>query len=360
MKPTTSTKTPASGSRGTALGSSDRNRAVYIDILRIFACYFVIFNHTSTRGFLRYAIYPAGSLHWIASFFFATFCKTVPLFFMISGGLLLGKDESFSKTFRRSVKILIDIVLFSLFYYWLESRYAGTAFSLKDTFRTMLSEAYWQLWYLYAYIAFILSLPIMRKIVRSLDEKTSMYVLVLAFLYLGIIPIAEAFFSVNLCSWLKPGWLTPDIFIYPVTGYIIENKLRITKRMVCQCWVLVLLCFILSSFCEYYLGVRNEKYVQSFMLVNNLTIYITAKYVFGKKEFNNKTYRILTEIGADTYGIYLLHIVFLRKLPIALHAWEAIESLGFFGVFISCACVFILAGALTWLLRRIPIIRKLF
>lgn len=33
----------------------EQNRAEHIDILRIIACFMVIFNHTDERGFWRYA-----------------------------------------------------------------------------------------------------------------------------------------------------------------------------------------------------------------------------------------------------------------------------------------------------------------
>ena len=345
--------------------SSDRKRKVYIDILRIFACLAVIFNHTGVRGFLRYTQGPADSFQWIASFFFSTFCKTVPLFFMISGALLLGRDESIGKTLRRSVKILIDTILFSLFYFWFDSRLAGTEFLLKDTLRTMLNSNYGHLWYLYAHIALILSLPILRKLVISLDEKTARYTIVLASLFSGGIWIIQYFWTGPINDWLKPQWLTPFIFIYPVTGYIIENKMRIDKRTVCQLWGIVYLCFVLNSICESFSlekepGGAGETFIQSFMLINNMAIYVTVKYIFENKKYSDKKYKVLTEVGACTYGIYLFHVFFLGNWPITLNIWTKIEQIGYMGIFISCGCVFILAGVLTWLLRRIPIVRKLF
>lgn len=358
-------KASASKTGGCAQVPMKRGRAVYIDILRILACYLVIFNHTGWRGFYLFASYPVGSLHWIVSFFFSTFCKTVPLFFMISGGLLLGKEESIGKTLRRAVKIVIDILLFSIFYYWLESRLKGASFSLTSTLKSIVKSNYWHMWYLYAYFTFILTVPILRKFVLSLDQKTSKYMLILAFFYLGIIPIIEYFWTGDIYANLKPAWLTANIFIFPVTGYIIENKIEITKRTLYQCWSLVFLCFILSSVCESYLLIKEpgslvEKFNYNFTILNNASIYITVKYIFENKKFGDRTYKILTEIGACTYGIYLIHICFLGRLPNAPNPWAAIESLGYFGVFITCGCVFILAGVLTWLLRRIPIVRKLF
>lgn len=35
---------------------------VHIEILRIIAAYFVIFNHTNTKGFFLFSVYERGSL----------------------------------------------------------------------------------------------------------------------------------------------------------------------------------------------------------------------------------------------------------------------------------------------------------
>ncbi len=343
---------------------SNGKRAAYIDILRIFSCLFVIYNHTNERGFLRFASEPAGSFQWIASVFFASFCKTVPLFYMISGALLLRKDESIGKTLQRTVKILIDLVLFSVFYMWFDSSLAGTAFSLKNALLGTLKGSYWHLWYLYSYIALILTLPILRKFVLSLDQRTSVYFFVLVFFYSSVVPIVEYFWTGTINGSLKPGWLTLYGLLYPVAGYLIENKLKITKRIVYGLWEIVGLCFVIGCVCEYFFllkepGSTSERFIQLFMPVNNLTIYVTVKYIFENKKFGDKAYKFLTETGACTFGIYLIHIFFLWKLPVTLDAWTTVEQLSYGGVFISCVCVFILAGMLTWLLRRIPIIRKL-
>ena len=68
---------------------------MHLDILRILACLFVIFNHTADAGFQLFTTYPTGGFVYFFLSFFTVLCKTaVPIFLMISGALLLGRDIS--------------------------------------------------------------------------------------------------------------------------------------------------------------------------------------------------------------------------------------------------------------------------
>lgn len=344
------------------------SRAVHIDILRILSCLCVIYNHTSVRGFLRYDLWTPGAFGWLISFFSAVFCKTVPIFFMITGALLLGRDESLTKTFKRTIKILIDLVLFSVLYYWVDNLLSQTAFSLKDTLYSLLTKSYPHLWYLYAYLALIVTLPVLRKMVVAMDEKTFKYLFVITFIFLCIIPAVEYFWNSSFYSWLKPSWITAYIFIYPVTGYLIEHRVNIHKRLLRNMWILTAICFLASTICEYIALVRHmtsprELFVQSFNFVNDATIYMTVKYLFSKKTFDRKVYGFITETGVCTFGIYLFHILFLAKIPFFLNIWNKIENFGYLGsrggVYLSCTLVFLISGVLVWLLRKVPWVRKL-
>lgn len=70
------------------------NRKVYLDFLRILACFLVIVNHTNSDIFLNSSI----GITWFVSITYFFICKiAVPLFVMISGAVLLGKKDSYKK-----------------------------------------------------------------------------------------------------------------------------------------------------------------------------------------------------------------------------------------------------------------------
>ena len=70
-----------------------KQRKLHYDILRIIASLCVIYNHTSERGYYLYA-FPCSFI--LKDFYIAVaalIAVAVPIFFMISGALLLSKDE---------------------------------------------------------------------------------------------------------------------------------------------------------------------------------------------------------------------------------------------------------------------------
>lgn len=352
--------------------TEQKERKVYIDILRIIACMMVIFNHSNDRGFLRFLNdWESGLLVWERGFIYAALCKSaVPVFFMISGAMLLDKEESMLATFKRIPKILIDLILFSLFYFWIEDRRAGTVFSVHDTLKTMLQGSYWHLWYLYAYLIFIVTLPFFRRLVRGLDVKSSFYMFVMAAVTMGLIPIVE-YFWIGIEWNLKPSWLIHNIFIYPLMGYASDRVLDIKsmKRIYLKVlWIVNIFCLVSGGICEYFLlsrepGSTSEIFLTNFCLVNAVTVFLTVKYLFAEICFGKFSYKIITEIGKCTFGIYLLHIWFLWKNQFFYSIWAKIErgavAIGYIGIFISCILVFILAGVSTYILRKIPVVRRL-
>lgn len=63
-----------------------------IELMRIVATFFVIFNHTGDKGFFLFSLYDAHSIQYWIYLFISVFCKfSVPLFFMIAGSLLLNR-----------------------------------------------------------------------------------------------------------------------------------------------------------------------------------------------------------------------------------------------------------------------------
>lgn len=145
------------------------SRKEYLDVLRIVACMMVIYNHTNEWGFFRYSIISSSSLIQFVDFFLAMISKpAVPIFFMISGVTLLNKEESIIHTYKRTLKIIIDILIFSVIYLEIDSFAAtGVVRDLKSILiEIVVGSNYWHSWYLFAYVALILTVPFLRDAVK--------------------------------------------------------------------------------------------------------------------------------------------------------------------------------------------------
>ena len=351
---------------------------VYMDILRIFACLCVMYNHTNERGFMRLSTDDLGSGAFFLDVTMSTICKVgVPLFFMMSGALLIRKEESVQKTLLRMPRMLLDIVIFTFGYSLLDAHIMGQPFSFVSTVQTMVGTNYWHLWYLYAYLVFLVSLPVLRKLAVGLDETSSKYLFWLAFFFMGIYPMLEALSPVGINNELKLTWVVSNVFIYPLLGYALENKVPkefFTKRRLIGIWVLNLVCLVVSEIAEYLLvksqigqdlgGYFDERFLISFCVLNAVAVFATVRYFTDHVAFSEKVNVVLAEVGKDTFGIYLLHILFLWKIPALYQIYNKVEHAGVFGyhfgILVSVVIAFICAGIATALLRRIPVVKKLF
>lgn len=95
-------------------------RKTYLDLMRIIAILCVIYNHTGERGYNLYVFNDSGVKHVFYVGIAAFVAVAVPIFFMISGALLLPKEESLSDLFRRRIcRIITVIVLFSILQYFI-------------------------------------------------------------------------------------------------------------------------------------------------------------------------------------------------------------------------------------------------
>lgn len=101
-------------------------------------------------------------------------------------------------------------------------------------------------------------------------------------------------------------------------------------------------------------GDRNEVFLRISCLINAVTIFVTAKYIFSKSFDGNKyhkTGQLISEIGRLTFGIYLTHIIFLWKIPFLMTLWNGIEA-SHMGIYATAVLVFVIAGMVTFVLKR--------
>lgn len=339
----------------------------YFDLMRIVAIFFVIWNHTSKLGFGLYSIqHPGSGRYWLylMASIFCTFA--VPLFFMISGALVLPKANVRDAWLRRIPKQALILVGFSLAYYILAdlqgdiTKYAtlnngldqalnnipgGT--SIPETeellnlpkvglFMTVLYSGTWNFsfWFLYAYLLFLMSAPLLRAMAEKLSNKQYLYLFGLYFVYKAVVPVINwtvfhGTYTLNYNGTLT--WLVPDIVIYPLAGYFLEHRfpvrtLRTARWFLPAMWGVSLLCIFVGAAMTLHKSILtdvwNEGNTQTFHRLFNLvvaaTVYLTIKSWFYDEEGHRKplgdfTTKLLASAGSCTFGIYLLHVAVLKS-----------------------------------------------
>lgn len=286
---------------------------IHIDFLRIAACFLVIVNHTNSRLFIGNAPSPV----WFISVTLFFISKVaVPLFIMISGSLLLGRNDSYKNTFRRILRIAITLFLFSVFYFLISIKdfNALKTTDIKNFFLTLYSGAVTNaFWYLYLYIGLLLMLPLLQKMIRNFKNKDFIYFIcgtsVITFIY----PVLTDFFKLpnynsTIITPLFNGYLA-----YFIIGYYIENIYdRKSKSRFIVAAVLFAGSVAFSVIMTYYEFKKNiaaypywDNRISFNILIPSICLFYMAKYLSGIK-FSLRIIAAVKTMGGCTFGIYLL------------------------------------------------------
>lgn len=354
--------------------SNEKQKEIYIEALRVFAMIFVIFNHTSDDGFFYFSNLDPSQFRFWLDMLFTVFCKfAVPMFFALSGSLMLGEEISFKKQSRRILRALMILILISLVYYIKEQNVYNYPMTIGDFFTRVYSyRLKYHLWYLYDYIVFLVTMPFINKIAQNLTKKTFYYLCAIVIMTQAIIPVFEYLVIDNafsIYSHLKPTWLIEQIVVYPLVGYYLsKEKEETSTKQLLILWIINIILVLFTCWLTYKksvdTGVLNESSSQGFLsifaLFNVIIIYKTFKKAFQNKSLNRCIEVLILSAGSCTFGVYLFHLLLL-DLPIKRQFFDWVQSHGIYGIwpsFLFVLFVFVACWGGTLILKLIPGVKK--
>lgn len=365
----TNTQTSALTPPGKAIG-----RRVHIDFLRIIAILLVLFNHSGQDGFFLFAITENPILQWIYAFLSIACKVAVPIFFMISGALLLGKEESIADVYKKRVlKFAVILLVASL---------GNGAYKIFRYGETISLERFWQilysdnmitaLWYLYSHLALLTMLPLLRRMVKALRDKEYLYLAVMFMIVGGIRPIFEylALRNEYTINWhLKGALFTATNIVYSLMGYYFERVMaqkHLTKKNACLGVLFSALSISLLVFLTLHrgraMGVLSESQSQFFhdsnlIAIPAFTVYFSAKLFFEKVRIPKKVGKFISAVGGTVFGVFLLEAVLRQE------TWFVFKLLRPYiktmpACFVYLLCCFAMGSLGVYLLKKIPGVKK--
>lgn len=215
-------------------------RKTHLDILRILAIFLVIYNHTPES--MRYEGLGTFSLCCVSAGS-VIMLMAVPLFFMISGALLLTKDEPLPLLFRKRVlRFVLVIVIFWAIQYAFVLFRRGVPWDFGRFLELTLCGGWigiptWVEWYLYAYLGLLLVLPFTRILARNFSNANFLYLFALQLCFCWLFPVLYALLTSSdshpLSLSLVPLDRMPGIYpfslmygvFYMLLGYFLEHRL---------------------------------------------------------------------------------------------------------------------------------------
>ena len=333
----------------------ENGRVVWIDIVKIVACFSVIVNHFTEYYLNTYS----NSLLLIEKFFYIfqlCFSRTaVPLFLMITGMLMSRKTYTFKDCFYKIVRILILLVSITILIIIIKPLEFQN-YSLKTFFEEPILVTYW---YLYILIGLYLLIPILQKMLKNLKKYDCIYIFIICFVIPGIIQYINVALEMNVSS-LFTSFFFSTLLVYYIIGTVVP-KIEKNKKNRNIAWALFLFSSYIYLLTFMYFYFKNGSIHFLYLDCSNVFTGIMAfssfylfKYYFEDKKIKYKN--IISNISLTTFGIYIFHILILNKVSNLLMACK-LNSIIF--ALITELMIFFICSFATYLLRKIPILKKI-
>ncbi len=292
---------------------SSSKRMVYLDLIRVLACYMIVVAHSKlqTRA-------PDISLH-VYNLLSSPF---IGLFFMVSGALLLPvKDPSIYIFIKnRLSKVGIPLLAWSIVYaitHWLLD-----GKSLGDVLITLARAPFQQisahLWFVYSLVGLYLFSPIISPWLRQATKSDLRYYLLFWCITLTL-PYMNKFipnvYNIN-------GAITSTFFqfsgflgYYLLGYYLCRFPPLLTKVKHWLCYGLILLmCGIFPFIFYFFDNINNPLWLQ--YLTINIAVMSAVIFIFLQRILikNKLLSNVLIDISKMSYGIYLIHLLILTEV----------------------------------------------
>ena len=153
-----------------------------LELIRMISFIFVIVIHVSNYYCRAYGDITIGEYSF--SLLLNLLARiSVPCFFMITGALLLGRQESLHKHAKRIFRFLIVLLVWSVIYMIWNAVYMKDPYQIKDLLYKPVEQ---HLWYLYAMIPIYLVLPFFQVMCKGMNlrmERAFLVVITAAVLF---------------------------------------------------------------------------------------------------------------------------------------------------------------------------------
>lgn len=306
-----------------------REKNYNLEMLRILACFFVVCIHVSNYYCRGYSEISKGS--YLFAVLIDGICRVaVPLFFMISGALLLPEAPDSKKNIRRIRRMLVVLVVWSIVYYFWNRWYRGEGY---DFVMILDRPVKLHLWYLYVLIGIYLILPFLQKMVQNLSEGLLWY-----FVGLWVAAQGLEFFLSGVDVEIRYPIPVVGAFCYLgyfVLGYVLEKYGKTIPLKTAGCCGIAAVAIGITVVVTAGISIHSKKHYEGFFEYRNMLIAVGAAMLFilaWKKEIPQYSERIkgwIDLISRNSFAIYLSHLLYvdivkLDMNPLGMPSWIGI------------------------------------
>lgn len=325
--------------------SSTKGRISQFSYIKAIACFAVVLLHCFNNARIYHADVISAGQTTAAYAACSALMWAVPSFLMVTGALLLDRDrviplsKLFGKYFARMLTALV--IFTAIFTFIRHDPAAETSIGQEFIDGLLHNHCMAYLWYLYLMLALYLLMPLFKSMVNRLSDRQLWIAVSAALAICSLLPLA-GYFGIDAAQYM-PTWVVYGVYLF--LGFLLYRR--------SMDWRIAAILFVL---CTAALPLITVRLMPTDIDPAGLTSYNSPLVVLQSASFFSLMLAVKREAGdliasidKCTFGIYLIHMIFVRL---------TMKELGFdpfdYGAagFIAAAVIyFAVSYAITYLLK---------
>ena len=346
----------------------EKKRFISLDWLRFLACVLVILQHVTEFYYVAPDFTPARTDNTFLVGIFNSLSRTsVPLFVIISGFLLLPMKQSTSDFFkRRFTRILYPFLIWSVVYsiYFALKNDISLLQWIQNVLQIPICYEAEHLWYIYMLIGLYVLVPVLSPWLRVVSRRELecylgiwLFTTILPYIRLLFPTIgADVFFNPSPTFYYFSGFVGYFLLGHYFRKYETLSSIKSVLAIVVG-WVMTSSIFIYQLYnCE---TIEQLELGWGFCTFN---VVLMCMGVFSlmlkiRDTANGVISRFVSSVSVLSYGIYLVHVLWLRLyMSLFMPMFDSVISVAL----IVVPCTFISSYLTIWILKHIPGNKYLF
>ncbi|MCI8857311.1 MAG: acyltransferase family protein [Clostridiaceae bacterium] len=347
-----------------AEGAAHPPREVWLDFLKVISALMVVIIHTIGRG---YDGAPLASGEWIGYLFLNTVVRCgVPLFIMISGILLLGREPDKNKVAGNIKKAILWLAVWNIAYVILQQLLWGNEENIITRILNLPVQRgpSGHLWYSYLLVWIYIFHPILCTIYKALSQKQRLYFAAITVALPGLLDFYLKLFHFHGQDFMPSFQLhmTLSYIGMMFIGRMVYEELKTTRAVKYGSLFAVLLGLGVSLLASYYSSFRQGKATDQFLSETRLfiicySIGILCLFFIYRERLQNIPAAIknmLRRLSEISVGIYFFHVFVIWTLGNSGISILQVTSNTGVGSALCCAVLYYLlsvagVAAMTWI-----------
>ena len=341
----------------------NNKRKIYLDILRIIACFLVLLCHTISFTYNSKVIeenwFISNALYYISKI-------AVPIFFMVSGALMLRKDIDYRQIAKKIFfRLLIPLLVISIIIYFKRTPIFNLENIINFVKEFLNAEILLPLWFLYSLIGMYICTPFLRKMVKNMEDKDFKILFAIWIIATGIIPIISYYTQIKITNYFIIPIIGRYIPYYLLGYYMFErNAIKTTKKGLILVSILGLVSLIFSVVLTYFdikifqketMFLDKVDYIN--LIIMTFSVCYIVKYIFENRKFSEKVEKLIVNISSTTFGIYIIHGVLIGHFQFIYNNISRYVGTSI-GIILHNLVFFAILSCIIYVIIKIPFVNK--